>query len=136
MSQASMSFAPSATGQLGLLSLTSHAEVRMQQRGVERELLECLLEYGEREYDHKGCEIVFLTDSCLDAIARYERHPLWVRMVAARSLYAVVDTDGCVVTAGHHYRRVQRDLSLSSLRPGRSRKPRRRQRSPVWHPFN
>lgn len=136
MSQASMSFAPSATGQLGLLSLTAHAEVRMQQRGVERELLECLLEYGEREYDHKGCEIVFLTDSCLDAIARYESHPLWVRMVAARSLYAVVDTDGCVVTAGHRYRRVQRDLSLSSLRPGRSRKPRRRQRSPVWHPFN
>lgn len=136
MSQASMSFAPSAIGQLGLLSLTSHAEVRMQQRGVERELLECLLKYGEREYDHKGCEIVFLTDSCLDAIARYESHPLWIRMVAARSLYAVVDTDGCVVTAGHRYRRVQRDLSLSSLRPGRSRKPRRRQRSPVWHPFN
>lgn len=131
-----MSFAPSAIGQLGLLSLTSHAEVRMQQRGVERELLECLLKYGEREYDHKGCEIVFLTDSCLDAIARYESHPLWIRMVAARSLYAVVDTDGCVVTAGHRYRRVQRDLSLSSLRPGRSRKPRRRQRSPVWHPFN
>lgn len=131
-----MSFAPSAIGQLGLLSLTSHAEVRMQQRGVERELLECLLKYGEREYDHKGCEIVFLTDSCLDAIARYESHPLWVRMVAARSLYAVVDTDGCVVTAGHRYRRVQRDLSLSSLRPGRSRKPRRRKRSPVWHPFN
>lgn len=63
----------------------------MQQRGVERELLECLLKYGEREYDHKGCEIVFLTDSCLDAIARYESHPLWIRMVAARSLYAVVD---------------------------------------------
>lgn len=108
----------------------------MQQRGVERELLECLLEYGARQYDHKGCEIVFLTDDCLGAIARYESNHLWVRMAAARSVYAVVDTDGCVVTMGHRYRRVQRDLSLSSLRPGRTRKPLRRQSRPIWYQFN
>jgi hypothetical protein len=29
-----------------------------------------------------------------------------------------------VITAGHRFRRVPRDLSLSSLRPGRSRSPR------------
>lgn len=95
----------------------------MQQPGVEQELLECLLEYGVRQYDHKGCEIVYLTDDCLDAIARYESRHLWVRMSAARSVYPVVDADGGVVTMGHRYRRVKRDLSLSSLRPGRTRKP-------------
>lgn len=136
MSSASLSFAPSSATQLGMLALSLHAEVRMQQRGVERELLECLLEYGACQYDHKGCEIVFLTDDCLDAIARYESHHLWVRMAAARSVYAVVDTDGCVVTMGHRYRRVQRDLSLSSLRPGRTRKPLRRQSRPIWYQFN
>lgn len=136
MSSASLSFAPLSASQLGMLPLSVHAKVRMQQRGVERELLECLLECGARQYDHKGCEIVFLTDDRLDAIARYESHQLWVRMVAARSIYAVVDADGCVVTMGHRYRRVRRDLGLSSFRPGRSRKPRRRQSRPIWYQFN
>jgi hypothetical protein len=39
-------------------------------------------------------------------------------------LYAVVDSTGVVITAGHRFRRVPRDLSLSSFRPGRSRSPR------------
>jgi hypothetical protein len=136
MNPAPLSFAPAFANQLGMLSLSAHAEVRMQQRGVERELLECLLEYGARQYDHKGCEVVFLTDDCLDAIARHESHHLLVRMAAARSIYAVVDVDGSVVTTGHRYRRVLRDLSLSSFRPGRSRKPRRRQSRPIWYQFN
>lgn len=136
MNLASLSFAPSSANQLGMLSLSVHAEVRMQQRGVERELLECLLEYGARQYDHKGCEIVFLTEDSMDAIARYESHHLLVRMAAARSIYAVVDVDGCVVTAGHRFRRVQRDMSLSSLRPGRTRKPSRRLSRPICYQFN
>ena len=94
MNSASVSFSPSSASLLGVLSISSHAEVRMQQRGVERALLECLLEYGARQYDHKGCEIVFLTDDCLDAIARHENHHLFVRVAAARSIYAVVDADG------------------------------------------
>lgn len=136
MSSASMSFAPLSVSPLAMSSLSAHAVVRMQQRGVERELLECLLEYGARQYDHKGCEIVFLTDGCLEAIARHESHHLSVRMAAARGVYAVVDVDGCVVTTGHRYRRVQRDLSLSSFRPGRSRKPGRRLSRPIWYQFN
>ncbi len=136
MSYASLSFSASFASPLGMSSLTAHAEVRMQQRGVGRELLECLLEYGARQYDHKGCEIVFVTDGCLDAIARYESQHLWEQMVAARSVYAVVNADGCVVTMGHRYRRVLRDLSLSALRPGRTRKPRSRQSRPIWYQFN
>ncbi|MCZ7560359.1 MAG: hypothetical protein M5U30_10140 [Burkholderiaceae bacterium] len=32
--------------------------------------------------------------------------------------------DGRVITTGHRWRRVIRDRSLASLRPGRSRRPR------------
>ena len=136
MSSASFAFATLSVSPLAMSSLSAHAEVRMQQRGVERDLLECLLEYGVRQYDHKGCEIVFLTEDSMDAIARHEPRHLLVRMAAARSIYAVVDVDGCVVTAGHRFRRVQRDLSLSSLRPGRTRKPSRRLSRPIWYQFN
>jgi hypothetical protein len=136
MSTASLSILSFPADCLGVLQLSAHAEVRIQQRGVERDLLECLLEYGARQYDHKGCEVVFLTEASLNAIARHESHYLWARMKADRNLYAVVNANGCVVTAGHRYRRVQRDTSLSSLRPGRSRKPRRLHSQPVWHQLN
>ena len=104
--------------------LTPHAEMRMQQRGVDREILACLLQYGRPQFGPGGCEILLVDDATLDAVARHESRRLWLRMAAARDVYAVVDSDGCVLTTGHRYRRVLRDVSLSSRRPGRSRSPR------------
>lgn len=34
-----------------------------------------------------------------------------------RDIYAVVDSDGCIVTVGHRFRRVLRDRSLANVRP-------------------
>lgn len=116
--------------------LTPHAEIRMQQRGVENEVLGCLLQYGRRQHGPGGCELHFLDDAALDAIARHEPHRLLLRMTEARNLYAVVNSDGYVITTGYRYRRMLRDISLSSMRPGRSRRPRVRRRRPVWYQFN
>ena len=107
------------------IMLTPHAEIRVQQRGVDRQVLDCLLLYGRREFDHFGCEIVYFEEIGLDNVARSEPLRLWLKVVEARHLYAVVNSDGKVVTTGHRYRRVQRDRSLSSYRPGRTRFPRR-----------
>ena len=105
------------------LLLTTHAGVRAQQRGVDRSVLACLLQYGKHEHDHMGCEVVTFDDGILDEVARRESRALSIRVAAARSLYAVVDSNGKVVTTGHRFRRVLRDRSLSSNRPGRSRRP-------------
>jgi len=107
-------------------ALTPHAEIRMQQRGVDRQVLDCLLLYGRREFDHFGCEIAYFNDAGLDKVARCETRRIWLKAVESRHLYAVVNSDGEVVTTGHRYQRVQRDRSLSSFRPGRTRSPRRR----------
>lgn len=108
------------------IMLTPHAEIRMQQRGVDRQVLECLLLYGRREFDHFGCEIAYFDDAGLEKTARCEPRRVWLKAVESRHLYAVVNSNGEVVTTGHRYRRVQRDRSLSSYRPGRTRSPRRR----------
>lgn len=105
-------------------SVTPHAAVRMQQRGLSREVLDCLLRYGRREHDHHGCEVAIFDESALLTVARNESVFLWRKAVASRSVYAVIDSDGRVVTAGHRFRRVQRDRSISSYRPSRSRRPR------------
>ena len=39
-------------------ALTHHAGIRVQQRGVNRDTLDCLLAYGHHESDHKGCSVV------------------------------------------------------------------------------
>ena len=103
--------------------LTAHASLRVQQRGVDLSVLDCLLQYGRHEHDHKGCEVVTFDDGTLQEVARHEPAQLWRKAVDVRSLYAVVNADGCVVTAGHRYRRMLRDVSLTSRRPGRSRRP-------------
>ncbi len=104
--------------------LTKHAGIRVQQRGVNREVLDYLLAYGRHEPDHKGCHVVTFDGKALDDLARFEPKAINAKATGARNLYAVVDSDGVVVTAGHRFRRVPRDLSLSSFRPGRSRSPR------------
>lgn len=104
--------------------LTIHAGIRTQQRGVNRSVLDCLLQYGRHEHDHMGCEVVMFDGGSLAEVARREPRGLWCKADESRSLYAVVNSDGMVVTTGHRFRRVLRDRSLSSNRPGRSRRPR------------
>lgn len=107
--------------------LLPHAEIRAQQRGVDRQVLDCLLAHGRREFDHFGCEIVYFDDAAYDRVARHESRQMWLKVVEAKHLYAVVNSNGAVVTTGYRYRRVQRDRSLSSYRPERSRSPRSKQ---------
>ena len=71
-----------------------------------------------------GCEVVTFDDETLDEVARREPRALWREVAEARSVYAIVNSDGSVVTTGHRFRKVLRDRSLSSNRPGRSRRPR------------
>lgn len=119
-----------------MTKVTPHAEIRMQQRGVDKEMLSCLLQYGRPQFCQGGCEILLVDDTTLDAIAKHESHRLWLEMADARDLYAVVNSDGYVVTTGHRFRRVLRDISLSTVRPGRSRRPGIRRKRPVWYQFN
>ena len=81
-------------------------------------------EIVHHEPDHKDCYVVTFDGKSRDPIERYEPRMLRTKACDSRNLYAVVDSDGVVVTAGHRFHRVPRDLSLSSLRPGRSRRPR------------
>jgi hypothetical protein len=106
------------------IGMTKHAGIRIKQRGVNRELLDCLLAYGRHEPDHRGCHVVTFDGKALEDLSRFEPRELNAKATGNRNLYAVVDADGVVVTAGHRFRRVPRDLSLSSFRPGRSRSPR------------
>jgi hypothetical protein len=79
----------------------------MQQRGIRREALDALLDYGRVEHVDHGCEVVFFDKT---ARARLLNH----NSGAAREVdrvartYAILGSDGAVVTVGSRYRRIPR----------------------------
>ena len=87
--------------------LTQHAKTRMQQRGIPHSALECLLDYGRIQYDHRGAAIVFLDKAARRRLARdLKNRPL--PRDKHLDAYAVIATDGTVTTVGHRYKRIPR----------------------------
>lgn len=79
--------------------LTTHARVRMQQRGIPPVALDVLLEWGREAHDHRGCRIVRFDKRSRRRAARvlgdaYRRLERWL------DVYAVVGPDDAVVTVG------------------------------------
>ena len=87
------------------MKLTQHAQVRMQQRGIRPDEVECLVRYGRTEYDHHGSRVLYFDRKALRGLmARFGGR------TADRlgHLYAVVAGDGAVLTVGHRTRRLWR----------------------------
>ena len=88
--------------------LTPHARVRMQQRGIRRNALDALLDFGvERHVRSGGREIVFLDKKARARLAR--NSPEGARAAEQlKGAYAIVDGNGIVITVGHRFRRIPR----------------------------
>ena len=79
----------------------------MQQRGIRPEMLEALLDFGREVHVAGGRDLVFFDKR---ARARLAKAAL-VREAQAERLcksYAVLSSDGIVITVGHRYRRIPR----------------------------
>lgn len=84
--------------------LTHHARARMQQRGIPREVLDQLLDFGSERHDHRGGTILVM-----DKAARRRLRSAGARapLDRTRRAYAVVGRDGGVVTVGHRFKRLR-----------------------------
>ncbi len=92
-----------------LAPLTTHARVRMQQRGIPSAALEVLLDFGNEAYDHRnGCRIVCFDKRSRKRAARELGARLYRSVERWLDTYAVVGRDDAIVTVGHrHHRKVQ-----------------------------
>ena len=90
-------------------ALTEHAAVRMRQRGVDAQVLECLLAYGSAVHDHRGAEILLFDKRAWKRMERAVDEVMLKRAAENRWLSAVRSLDGELVTVGHRFRRVPRD---------------------------
>ena len=89
-----------------MLTLTHHAQARLQQRGIPHAVIENLVDFGNEAHDHRGSMIFYfdrharahLRAACgKDAYKRIEPH---------LDAYAVIGKDGAIITVGHRTRRI------------------------------
>jgi hypothetical protein len=89
--------------------LTQHAAIRMQQRGIKEETLNCLFQYGKKTYDRRGCLVVYFDKQARKRIQlnQYENIPP-KSIQAWMDTYAVVTVDGEILTVGHRFKKIKR----------------------------
>jgi hypothetical protein len=89
--------------------LTPHARTRMQQRGIRPEAVEALRDFCHvRHINNGGREIVYFDKKAKARCAR--ANPDVAREVERLTrTYAIVGSNGVVITVGHRYRRVASD---------------------------
>jgi len=86
--------------------LTRHARARMQQRGIRPAVLEALLDYGREVHAGGGCDLVFFDKRARARLAR--ANVALAEAERVRNSYAIVASDGAVITVGHRHRRIPR----------------------------
>ena len=86
------------------MKVTTHASARCQQRGIPPIMLDLLLQFGCREHDHAGAEIVYFDRRSKKRIESYAGG-LISKLSEHLDSYAVV-SDGEIVTVGTRYKRI------------------------------
>lgn len=87
-----------------MVLMTQHAAIRMQQRGIKENTLDCLFEFGSRMHDSRGGIIVFF-----DKYARKRLKGNQPRLIESQlDAYAVVSVLEEVLTVGHRIKRINR----------------------------
>lgn len=86
-----------------------HATTRSQQRGIQPLVVRCLLDFGERVYDHHGGVIIHFNKRSWRALeTEWGRESIRRLFADHRNAYMVIDAnDGTVITLGKRYKRIR-----------------------------
>lgn len=93
------------TGEYGM-KLTRHARVRMQQRGIQKEVVDWLAAYGAVDYQ-RGSEVFYFNRRARTALARDIGARRMRRYEKQLDSYMVC-AEGQIATVGHRYQRLRR----------------------------
>ena len=92
------------------MTMTTHAEVRAQQRGIPPLAIDLVLSYGACEYDHHGGVIRYFDKRARKAAEKEVGVRAMRRLSGFMGLYAVESVNsGNLITVGHRYKRIHRN---------------------------
>lgn len=90
------------------ITVTHHAQARLQQRGVDPRVVELLMEYGESMYSH-GCRVFhFCSHKAKSRLRSSLPESEWKGVERKLNSYAVVSAEGDLVTVGRRYKPFRR----------------------------
>ena len=88
--------------------MTQHATIRMQQRGIKENTLDCLFEFGSKMHDRRGCIIVFFDKQARKRLKETSDLNQAKLIESQMDTYAVVSIRGEILTVGHRIKRITR----------------------------
>lgn len=91
-----------------MMSLTHHAQIRLQQRGIPSFVIDRLLDVGCHQHDHRGGTVIYFDHRSRDQLRRESIKNDFKKLERHLDVYAVVGIDGSVVTVGHRTHRINR----------------------------
>jgi hypothetical protein len=85
--------------------LTTHAAVRLQQRGIPAWFLELLMQHGKTSHDGHGAVLKSVNKGARRRLQAVLSRTEYAQAERYFDVYAVVSADSAVVTAAHRTRR-------------------------------
>lgn len=94
-----------------MFASTKHAEIRAQQRGIPPAVIELLLSYGTSHHDRHRGMVLYFDSRSRKRLQRAVDERALAHYSGQLDCYAVLSTDGSVITVGHRTRRFRLDPS-------------------------
>ena len=90
------------------ITMTRHATIRQQQRGISEAVLACLMQFGKSRHDNRGSEILYFDKRakkrCLTTVGK----EAYRKLDGCFNVYAVRSLNGSLLTIGHRFKRLPR----------------------------
>jgi hypothetical protein len=90
--------------------VTRHAAVRAQQRGISPLMIELLQHYGATARAGDGASMLYFDRRAIKRVATY-LGPQFPAIRDGLDVYAVLSSEGRVVTVAHRLQRIKRDVA-------------------------
>lgn len=88
------------------MNMTSHAQTRIQQRGISAQAIDAILSYGRRKRHH-GADVYFLDKPSRQRLACSIGQKEYLKLERSLNSYLVVSDDGAIITAAHRRQRLK-----------------------------
>ena len=89
------------------VTVSHHAQIRMQQRAITADMLESLLDFGQVKFNGQGTEILTFPKKVVKNLKKELNHKVFMKIERHLNLYAIMSSDGELITAGYRTKRLK-----------------------------
>jgi Domain of unknown function (DUF4258) len=89
------------------VTVSNHAQIRMQQRAITADMLESLLNFGQVKFNGQGTEILTFPKKVVKHLKKELNHKVFMKIERHLNLYAIMSSGGELITTGYRTKRLK-----------------------------